>query len=308
VPRPNLHVRDPAVRHIGRLYLPVFLGLLVSTVQVVVDRNLAWRAETDALGAMRYATTLVQSVLGLVAAAISLAALPLLATHFANRDEDQFNATLVHAVRMVSVLIIPAVIVLACLAGPVVTLLFQHGETTADDAHRISVVLLAYLPGTLFAAYDQILIYLFYARRSTWIPVLVGVAAVGAYFATAFLLVDRYGAVGLAIANSVQFISHTIILMVIARDRVRTVAGQAYIAVLVALAASGVAGAVALGVSQAVERVLSGFVAEVAAVVVPLAIAAGVYCIWVLAAGVPEARSLANRVLALRRVDRAAAT
>jgi putative peptidoglycan lipid II flippase len=72
LPRPNLHLRDPAVRQIGRLYLPVFLGLIISTVQVVVDRNLAWRAEADALGAMRYATTLVQSVLGLVAAAISL--------------------------------------------------------------------------------------------------------------------------------------------------------------------------------------------------------------------------------------------
>ncbi|HRA47194.1 MAG TPA: lipid II flippase MurJ, partial [Thermomicrobiales bacterium] len=146
LPRPSLHLRDPAVRHIGRLYLPVFLGLIVSTVQVVVDRNLAWRAQADALGAMRYATTLVQSVLGLVAAAISLAALPLLATHFTNRDEIRFEQTLTHAVRMVSVLIIPAVLGLAALAHPTVVLLFEHGETSSRDATFIAKVLLAYLP------------------------------------------------------------------------------------------------------------------------------------------------------------------
>lgn len=308
LPRPNLHLLDPAVRHIGRLYLPVFLGLLISTVQVVVDRNLAWRAETDALGAMRYATTLVQSVLGLVAAAISLAALPLLATHFANRDEDAFNATVVHAVRMVSVLIIPAVIILAAVSGPVVTLLFQHGETNATDAHRITVVLLAYLPGTLFAAYDQILIYLFYARRSTWIPVLVGVAAVGFYFVTAFLLVDRYGAVGLAVANSVQFIAHTIILMTIARERVSQIAARCLGAIGVAVLAASVAGAVAFGLASGIERTLSGFVEEVAAVVLPLGVAGLIYGVWVLAAGIPEARSLATRIPGLARVGRSAAT
>ena len=146
---------------------------------------------------MRYATTLVQSVLGLVAAAISLAALPVLATHFSQRDEDRFDQTLVQAVRMVTVLIVPAVFGLAALSRPVVGLLFQHGETGPAEAHSIAVVLLAYLPGTLFAAYDQILIYMFYSRRSTWIPVLVGVFSVGAYFAAAALLANRYGAVGL---------------------------------------------------------------------------------------------------------------
>ncbi len=296
VPRPNLHLRDPAVRHIGRLYVPVFLGLMVSTVQVVVDRNLAWRAESDALGAMRYATTLVQSVLGLVAAAISRAALPVLATHFSQRDEDRFDQTLVQAVRMVTVLIVPAVFGLAALSRPVVGLLFEHGETGPSEAHSIAVVLLAYLPGTLFAAYDQILIYMFYSRRSTWIPVLVGVFSVGAYFAAAALLANRYGAVGLAIANSAQFVSHTLVLGWIARKRVVRVWDQFSGLLALAIAGSFACAAVAYISYRGIAGTTGGIVREIGAVLVPAALGGTVYLAVLLVARVPEIHLIKSRV------------
>jgi putative peptidoglycan lipid II flippase len=296
VPRPNLHLRDPAVRHIGRLYVPVFLGLIVSTVQVVVDRNLAWRAEADALGAMRYATTLVQSVLGLVAAAISLAALPVLATHFAQRDEERFDQTLVLAVRMVTVLIIPAVFGLAALSRPVVGLLFEHGETGPSEASSITKVLLAYLPGTLFAAYDQILIYMFYSRRSTWIPVLVGVFSVGAYFVAAALLADRYGAAGLAIANSAQFVTHTLVLGWIARERIGRI-WQQFAGLLGMTAGGSLACAVVAYLSyRAISGMTSGIVREFGAVLIPAALGGGVYLAVLAAARVPEIHLIKDRV------------
>jgi putative peptidoglycan lipid II flippase len=292
-----LQLLDPAVRQIGRLYIPVFLGLMVSTVQVVVDRNLAWRAESDALGAMRYATTLAQSVLGLVAAAISLAALPVLAIHFANRDEDSFNHTLVQAVRMVTVLILPAVFGLAALARPVVGLLFEHGETGAAEANSIATVLLAYLPGTLFAAYDQVLIYMFYSRRSTWIPVLVGVFSIGAYFAVAGLLADRFGAAGLAIANSAQFVTHTIVLGWIARHRIGEIWNRFSNLLALTLAGSLACVGVAYLTYRLIGRVMAeGLVRQFGAVVVPAAFGGAVYLAVLLVARVPEIEMIKNRV------------
>lgn len=217
LPRPNLAFRHPAVRQVLWLYFPIFLGLLVNTVAVVVDRNLAWGAERDALGAMRYATTLVQMVLGLVAAAISLAALPTLSRHFAAGDEAAFLGTLGRALEMVTVLIVPAVLGLAAVAHPAVALIFEHGETDAADARLIVIALLGYLPGTLCAAYDQVLIFAFYARQNTRAPVLVGVCAVLVYFIVAFSLVDWLGMLGLVLANSAQFAAHVAVMFWLAR-------------------------------------------------------------------------------------------
>jgi putative peptidoglycan lipid II flippase len=213
LPIPNFHFRHPGVTLVLALYLPIFLGLLIDTFKVIVDRNLAWGAERDALGAMRYATTLVQMVLGIVAAAISLAALPTLSRHYTEGDDAGFRETLGRALAMVTVLIVPAVFGLAAISKPLVDLLFRHGETGDKGAHLIVVALLGYLPGTLCAAYDQILIFAFYARQNTRTPVLVGLLATGVYFAFALSLVSPLGMLGLVIANSAQFAVHVAIMM-----------------------------------------------------------------------------------------------
>ena len=217
LPKLNFDFRQPQVRQVLRLYVPIFFGLIISTVQVVVDRNLAWRAETDALGAMRYATTLVQFVLGLVAAGFSLASLPALSRHFEEGDETAFRATLERALAFVTLLIVPAVLGLAALSRPAVDLLFRHGEMTDHGARLVVLALLGYLPGHLFAAYDQVLIFAFYARKNTRVPVLVGVAAVGVYLASAFAMVSPLGMLGLVLANSAQFIFHAIVMFLLGR-------------------------------------------------------------------------------------------
>jgi putative peptidoglycan lipid II flippase len=45
LPVPNLHLGHPAIRRMGALYLPVFVGLVVSSAAVVIDRGLAWGAD-----------------------------------------------------------------------------------------------------------------------------------------------------------------------------------------------------------------------------------------------------------------------
>ncbi|MBX6754730.1 MAG: murein biosynthesis integral membrane protein MurJ [Thermorudis peleae] len=212
LPRPNLGFGHPAIRRVLRLYVPIFLGLIANTAAVILDRNLAWGVSEDALGAMRYATALNQMVLGLVAAATSLAALPQLARHFAAGDELAYQRTLGLGLKLVGLLIFPATLGLAAIGWPAVTLIYFHGATDLAGAHAIWVALLGYLPGTLCAAFDQVVIFAFYARQNTRTPVIVGVLAVGIYLVTALLLVHPLGMLGLVLANSAQFIGHLIII------------------------------------------------------------------------------------------------
>jgi putative peptidoglycan lipid II flippase len=217
LPRPNFNFRHPAIKRILALYIPIFIGLISNTVALVVDRNLAWGVDPNALGAMRYATALNQMILGIVAAAISLAALPTLSRHFANRDEAAFQRTLSNGLKLVTIMVVPATIGLAAISWPAVDLLFFHGATDAVGARAIQVALLAYLPGTFFAAYDQVLIFTYYARQNTRTPVIVGVLAVGVYFAVALALIQPLGMAGLVLANSAQFTFHALVMWVLLR-------------------------------------------------------------------------------------------
>lgn len=231
---PRAHLRfkidlsHPGLRRIGRLYLPIVLGLVVSNIGVVIDRNLASRTGPGSIAWMRYATTLIQAPLGLVSVAVSLAALPSLSQLHGAGDLAGFRRTLARGLRMILVLIIPAAIGLFVLSEPVIRLLLQRRAFTPFDTLQTSRALQLYLLGLPGAAIDWPLIFAFYARKDTLTPALVGVAAVLIYLVVGPTLAFAVGMgfLGLVVANSVQLTSHAIIMLVLLHRRIDGLRGQ----------------------------------------------------------------------------------
>jgi putative peptidoglycan lipid II flippase len=211
--RPSLRLGHPAVRRILRLYAPVALGIGFSIAGTLIDRRLA-AGYPAALGTMRYATTLVQLPLGLVASAVSLAVLPTLSRQSAAADEGAFRATLAMGLKVVLLLILPATAGLAALAFPIITAIYARGEFGAADVAPTALALLLYLPGLPAAAIDQLLIFAFYARKNTLTPNLIQGAAILCYLAAALpllALAPQLGFMALVIGNSAQWIGHALI-------------------------------------------------------------------------------------------------
>ena len=322
MPRPNLQFGHPAIRRIFWLYVPIFLGLLVNTVALAFDRNLAWGIGENALGAMRYATAMNQMILGLVAAAISLAALPTLSRHFTNGNEDAYRETLGRGLRMVTVLVVPAALGLLVLSWPAVRFIFYHGATTESGATSIWIALIAYLPGTFFAAFDQVLIFAYYARQNTRTPQIVGVLAVGVYFIVALALVSLTSSedaqmAGLVGANSAQFTFHAIVMIVLMRRLLGTredgtrqtldngkLVRTLRVCLAVGMVMALVAGGAALGLEQAIPQVESEFgqfIRDAAILGIPVILGAGVYVAGLLRFRVEEAKLIQDRLLGMVR-------
>ena len=300
LPRPSLDLRHPAIRRILRLYAPISLGLVAATLGQVIDRRLAWGAGVDVLGAMRYATALQQLVLGLLAAGIALGALPALARQAEAGDEAGFRATLATALRLTTVLIVPATIGLLALAGPLAALVFGHGATDEAGVDLIALALVWYVPGTFFQAYDQILINAFYARKNTLTPQLVGVAAVALYIGLELALVGRFGMVALVGAISVQWTFHALVMFYLGRHMLVGDDRRAFGRVAAICLAVGVPmGLLAFGASAAIGRLDAGpsLLREGAAVLLPAALGAAFYAWGVTRLGVGEFAAVARALL-----------
>lgn len=307
MPKPNFNFRHPAISRIYILYLPIFLGLFANTFALIVDRNLAWRVSPDALGAMRYATTLNQMILGLVAAAISLAALPTLSRHFSAKNEDAYRATLARGIRMVTVLVVPAALGMAALSWPIVRLLFFHGATDLQGAEAIWLAVILYLPGTFFAAFDQVLIFAFYARQNTKAPQIVGVLAVGVYFVFALALYQPYGMAGLVLANSAQFIFHTILMVILMRrllagDRLDDgrLARTVKVCTGVGLVMAAAAGVLALALTFGLPDTSGGLTTALRDAIIvglPVLLGAAIYAYGLFRYDIEEANLIRQRVL-----------
>lgn len=310
--RPVLDLAHPGVRAILRLYAPVAAGLVVSNAGVVIDTNLAWRTGEASIAAMRFATTLVQLPLGLIATATSLAVLPTLSRHAATSASDgeataseraAYLATLRFGIRLVLLLMVPVTVGLVVLREPVVALLFERHAFDAHDTALTSLAFLAYAPQLPLTALDQLLIVAYYARRNTLTPVAVGVVTVGLYLATALALVGPLGMPGLALANAAQNGSHGLILLFLLR---RTFPELLDPPLLRFAAQVCLASAVAGGVMLAALAPLSGLVGATAAgKVALLAVLAGgggaSYLAVLGALGVRELDEVAARVRSRRR-------
>lgn len=280
--RPSFAWRDPILRRVGALYLPVFLGLLLNSWALIIDRNLAETTGEHGIAAMRFATQVQQLTIGMVVTAISIATLPRLARAAAEADDDAFGRTLALGMRLVTTLVLPATLGLIALSWPLVNLLFNHGKATTDGVQQVRVALIGYAIGLPFLAWDQLLLFAFYARKNTRTPVIVGACSVGVLLAVSFALIVPLGVLGLVLANSAQFAFHAIVMYLLAKRRIaafRTdglwpMVGRAGIAA--AIMALAVAAAAALVTGVVGER---RFVAQTLIVVSGIGVGAVVYLI-----------------------------
>ncbi|WP_376789679.1 murein biosynthesis integral membrane protein MurJ [Thermoflexus sp.] len=219
---PQLSWYHPALLRILQLYSPVVFGLAVNQIAILLSYNLASHTGPNSIAWMRYATTLIQFPLGLIVTAISVAILPRLSrlsveARQGRESMEAFRATLAAGLRMVIVMIVPAAFGLYVLADPLIDLLFQHGRFTATDTAVVAGVLRGYLPGLVFAAIDQPLVFAFYARQDTLTPAVVGlICNVGIYLAAALAptLFRPLQVTDLAVANSVQWAAHALLMSV----------------------------------------------------------------------------------------------
>ena len=241
--RLGVDFRHPAIRQILVLYSPVALGLVISQIGVIVDRNLAWRTGEDSVAVMRFATTLIQLPLGLIATATSFAVLPRLSRLAAAMDGTaEFRRTLDTGLRLALLAILPATAALVLLGEPMVRLLFERGAFDAVGTRLTSAALLLYTPQLPFVAVDQLLIFAFYARKNTLTPALVGLGGVLVYLAFGIGLSGPagLGLSGLVLANTIQNSLHAVVLFWLLHREVggllipgtRLLVGKALVAVL----------------------------------------------------------------------------
>ena len=286
--------QHPAVRRILGLYAPILAGLVVNQLAIALSYNLATRTGDQSISFMKFATTLYQFPLGLVVTALSVATLPTLA----RQATDQllaFKQTLSEGLRMVITLILPATAGLFALAVPIVSLLFEHGEFTAQDTEMTALVLRIYLIGLPFAAVDQMLIFSSYARKDTWRPALVGVISIVIYSITAVVLLRPLGLLSLMVADSVKHVTHTFMMLWVVKGQIGGLRGhgipQSIIKSTVAAVVTGFA-AFITAEYVAVMMPFTGFVGTFLVVIIAGFTGILAYTAMVFVLNISEAKSL----------------
>ena len=209
--RPLVNFNDEGVRRLLALMLPAVLGLIVVELNVLVDKKLASRLGDGEIATMDYAVRLFQLPLGLFGVALATAILPRL-SRLAEENRDAFISTLQHGLRLAALIILPAAFGLIALGEPIISLLFEHGQFTAEDTANTLVVLRFFGIGLVGYGIGFMLTRGFYALQDTRTPVLISAVAVAVNIIFNFILIGPLGLGGLALATSIAGLTQMLIL------------------------------------------------------------------------------------------------
>jgi putative peptidoglycan lipid II flippase len=272
--RVALDWRDPAIRRVFTLMLPVALGLGLINFNLVVDTFFAARFLDPGLApsAIDAAFRIYMLPQGVFSVAIATVLFPSLSRLSARADYDGFRETVSLGVRQIGFMLVPASAIGGVLAVPIVRLLYERGAFAADQTTVVAAALAAFMVGLTFNGMMLMLNRAFFSLQSPWVP--TGVA-LGNLVLNAGLDAGFYhlGIWGIPLATSGVNIAGSVALFVILRRRLGRLDGRAvaasYVRIVPAgLAAAGVAYGIWIGLDDALGRALGMQVVAVGTAVV----------------------------------------
>ena len=213
--------RDPAVKRVLTLMLPVTLTIGLINVSAVVDTLFASRLLDPELApaAIDKAFRLYMLPQGMFSVAVTVVLFPTLSRLAARGDAPGLRRSLDGGIRQIAFLLIPSALVTIVLAEPIVRLVYQRGEFTSADTTVVAQCLQAFSIGLVFNGWMLILTRGFYAVQTNWLPtdVALGVVGLNAVFDALFY---RLGIWGIPLATSVVNVVGTVTLVVLMRRRI----------------------------------------------------------------------------------------
>jgi putative peptidoglycan lipid II flippase len=240
--RPDFRWRDPGVKAMLLIMGPSVIAASTVQVNVVVNSAFASTLGNGPISWLGYAFRLMQFPIGMFGVALGTVSLPMLSRLAVAGDLERLRSELARGLRMVFFLTVPAAIGLIVLAGPIVSVLYQHGRFTAYEAHQTAGALRFYSLGLCGYAALKVLVNAFYAvdRRRT--PMVVSLSAMGLNLLLCWLTTQQWhwGARGLAFSTAMVATVNFLVLYALMRRHLGRLDSRA---MLVMFARLGLAGA-----------------------------------------------------------------
>jgi putative peptidoglycan lipid II flippase len=221
--------RDPAVKTVFVNMVPVTLGLGLINVNAVIDMFFASRLIDPNLAptAIQKAFLIYMLPQGMFSVAIATVLFPTLSRHASEArttgDYTGFRETVSVGLRQIAFLLVPAAVISAVLAEPIVRILYQRGHFLPNQTPVVAAALAAFSAGLVFNGAMLMLNRAFFSLQSNWIPTWI---ALGNLFLNAvldYVFGKWLGIWGIPLATAICNIAGAWALIVVLRRRLGSV-------------------------------------------------------------------------------------
>jgi putative peptidoglycan lipid II flippase len=255
--------RDPAVRRVFVLMLPVTIGLGLINFNLVVNTLFASRFIDPELAprAIDAAFRIYMLPQGMFSVAIATVLFPRLSRLAAREDVDGFRHTVALGVRQIAFTLVPASVFSAVLATPITRIVYERGAWTAENTTVTAGALAAFSLGLTFNGVMLMMNRAFFSLQTPWTPTVIAVGNLAVNTALAAALY-HVGIWGIPLATSLANMTGAAALLIVFRRRLgRIEFGETARAALRITVASAALAAVAFPVWYVLDQALGRSVA-----------------------------------------------
>ncbi|NJL98477.1 MAG: murein biosynthesis integral membrane protein MurJ [Synechococcaceae cyanobacterium SM2_3_2] len=249
-PRLRFNWGSPAVKTVGLLMLPAVISSGMIHINVYVDMFFASFLPGDrTIGNLGYAQLLVQTPLGILSNMVLVPLMPLYARLAMPDSWPEFRHRIRQGLIVTAILILPVSMLLTVLARPIVQVAYERGRFSSEITLEVAALLSAYGIGMLFYLLRDVVVRIFYALEDGRTPLLVSGLAIGFNALFDWLLVDAFGAPGLALATAGVNGVALVVLAIALERRLHPLPWGSILRILgLLIALTGISGALTLGI------------------------------------------------------------
>ena len=288
----RVSVRDPRVKRVLLLMLPVTIGLGLINFNLLINSALGSLVSENAPRAIDAAFRIYMLPQGMFSVAVATVLFPTLSRLAARNDRQGLRSLTATGMRQIFLLLIPAAACTLVLAEPITRLIYEHGDFGPADTDRVSEALFWFSFSLPFSGVNLLLTRTFFSLQRPWIPTALAAGNLLVNVAVSVALYEPYGIGGIVIGTAVASLTTTLSQAYFLRDQLhgRLEAGETVGSVARMVAAAALLAGVAYGWWWALDEALGDSVlAQGIAVSVGLAAGLVVYAVAVVATKVPEA-------------------
>ena len=209
---PRFDLQDPGLREFVRLSIPIMLGFSLVVVDEWMIRIFGSFLVAGAITWLNNARRLMQVPIGVFGQASGVASYPFLSALAARGEREALWDTLSLTLRWVFLVSCLAAAVFGVLSREVVLVVFKRGAFRIEDTLQTASALAVFSIGIPFWCAQTIVARGFFAMKDTWTPTLVGTGAWLATIPAYYLLTQRMGVRGLALAGTGGILLYAMVL------------------------------------------------------------------------------------------------
>ncbi len=197
---------SPAIKQVLQQYAPMVAAAFLMSGTSLVSQSMAAMLGPGDVSALSYGNKITSLIIGIVALTVSSAVMPHFSRMVAMEDWSGLRHTLLTYSRWLLACTLPVTVALIYYSEPVVAFVFQRGAFVAEDTQLVGQIQAMYLLQVPLYVVSMLFARLISALKEIKWFMWGNAINLSMYIVLTYVLMQRFGVVGIALATSLMYL------------------------------------------------------------------------------------------------------